>query len=105
MRRDEGELCGGIPTVDVRDERYEVNHCSETEEISNLVERWKDDGVGWNGREYQRQLIDQENKGRRLAAWSTAVITTVPKCTPVSGVSDLRPISVTPIYREWSSGW
>ena len=21
---DEGELCGGIPTVDVRDERYEV---------------------------------------------------------------------------------
>ena len=29
--RDEGELCGGIPTVDVRNERYEVNHCSETE--------------------------------------------------------------------------
>ena len=30
------------------------------------------------------------------AAWRTAVITPVPKCTPVSGVSDLRPISVTP---------
>ena len=30
---DEGELCGGIPTVDVRDERNEVNHYSETEEI------------------------------------------------------------------------
>ena len=29
------ELCGGIPTVDVRDERYEVNHCCETEEIPN----------------------------------------------------------------------
>ena len=31
--------------------------------------RWKDDGVGWSGREYQRQLIDQEDKGRRLVAW------------------------------------
>ena len=31
------------------------------------------------------------------AAWRTAVITPVPKCIPVSGVSDLRPISVTPI--------
>ena len=34
VRGDEGELCGGIPTVDVLDERYEVNHCSETEEQS-----------------------------------------------------------------------
>ena len=31
------------------------------------------------------------------AAWRAAVITPVPKCTPVSGVSDLRQISVTPI--------
>ena len=31
------------------------------------------------------------------AAWRTVVITPVPKCTPASGVSDLRPISVTPI--------
>ena len=31
----EGEMCGRIPTVDVRDERYEVNHCSETEEMPN----------------------------------------------------------------------
>ena len=31
------------------------------------------------------------------AAWRTVVITPVPKCTPVSGVNDLRPISVTPI--------
>ena len=61
---DEGELCGGTPTVDVRDDRYEVNHCSETEEIRT---RWKDDGVGWSGREYQKQLIYQEDKGRRLA--------------------------------------
>ena len=30
VRGDEGEMCGGIPTVDARDERYEVNHCSET---------------------------------------------------------------------------
>ena len=51
---------GGIPTVDVRDERYEVNHCSETEEMPNQVERrWS------SGREYQRQLIDQKDKGRR----------------------------------------
>ena len=35
----EGELCGGIPTVDVRHERYDVNHCSETEEMPNQVER------------------------------------------------------------------
>ena len=39
VRCDEEELCGGIPTVDVRDERYEVNHCSETEEMANQVER------------------------------------------------------------------
>ena len=36
---DEGELCGAIPTVDLQDERYEVNHCSETEEMPNQVER------------------------------------------------------------------
>ena len=35
IRVDEGELCEGIPTVDVRDERYEVNHCSETAKMSN----------------------------------------------------------------------
>ena len=41
VRADEGELCGGIPTVDVRDERYEVNHCSETEAMPNELEsRW-----------------------------------------------------------------
>ena len=31
------------------------------------------------------------------ATWRTAITTPVPKCTPVSGASDLRPISVTPI--------
>ena len=31
------------------------------------------------------------------SAWRTAVITPVPKCTPVGGVNNLRPISVTPI--------
>ena len=39
VRGDERELCEGITTVDVRDERYEVNHCSETEEMPNQVER------------------------------------------------------------------
>ena len=38
VRGDEGELCGGIPTGDVLDERYEVNHCSETDEMPNQVE-------------------------------------------------------------------
>ena len=42
------ELGGGIHTVDVRDERYEVCHCSETEEMPNQVEN---KGVGWNGRQ------------------------------------------------------
>ena len=32
-------MCAGVPTVDERDERYEVNHCNETEETSNQVER------------------------------------------------------------------
>ena len=39
VRGDEAALCGGISTADVRDERYEVNHCSETEEMPNQVER------------------------------------------------------------------
>ena len=39
VRGDEGKLCGVIPTVDVRDERYGVNQCSETEEMPNQVER------------------------------------------------------------------
>ena len=39
VRGDEGGLCGGIPTVDVRHERYEVNHCSETEKMPDQVER------------------------------------------------------------------
>ena len=50
MRGDEGELCGGIPTVDVRDERYEVNYCSETEEMPNQVKR------RWSRMEWSRVL-------------------------------------------------
>ena len=37
------------------------------------------------------------SRGVVPAAWRTAVVTPVPKCTSVGGVSDLRPISVTPI--------
>ena len=41
VRWAEAELCGVIPTVDVWDERYEVNHFGETEEMPNQVEkRW-----------------------------------------------------------------
>ena len=35
--------------------------------------------------------------GRVPSTWHTAVITPVPKCTPITGPWDLRPISVTPI--------
>ena len=66
VRGDEGELCEGISTVFVRDERYEVNHCSETEEMINQVER------RWSRMEWSRvskQLIDQADNGRRLVAW------------------------------------
>ena len=31
------------------------------------------------------------------SAWRTAAITPVSKCMPIKGLSDLRPISVTPI--------
>ena len=48
VRGDKGELCEGIPTVDVRDERYEVNHCNVTEEMPNQVER------GWSRMEWSR---------------------------------------------------
>ena len=32
-------MCGGIAKADVRDERYEVNHCSKTEKMPNQVDR------------------------------------------------------------------
>ena len=35
VRGEEGELCGGIATVVVQDERYDVNHCSEIEKMLN----------------------------------------------------------------------
>ena len=41
VRGDGGELCGRIPTVDVRVERYEVNHCSKTEEKQYVSKRAK----------------------------------------------------------------
>ena len=37
------------------------------------------------------------NEGAVPQAWKQAVITPVPKTTPVSSVKDLRPISVTPV--------
>ena len=39
LRGAEAELCGGITTEDVLDEIYELNHCSETDEMPNQVER------------------------------------------------------------------
>ena len=37
------------------------------------------------------------------SAGLTAVITPVPKCTPVGGVNNLRPISIMPILSAWWS--
>ena len=61
VRGDEGELCGGIPTVDVRDERYEVNHCSETEKIPNQVE------IRWSRMEWSRvsKAADRSRRQRQ----------------------------------------
>ena len=59
VRGDEGELYGGIPTVDVRDERYEVNDCSETEEMPNQVER------RWSRMEWSR-VLNAADRSRRL---------------------------------------
>ena len=58
---DEEELCGGISTVDVRDERYEVSHCSETEEIPNQVER------RWSRMEWSRvsKAADRSRRQRQ----------------------------------------
>ena len=35
--------------------------------------------------------------GVALSAWRTAVVTPVPKCTPVDSAGNLRPISITPM--------
>ena len=61
VRGDEGELCGEIHTVDVRDERYEVNHCRETEEVPNQVER------RWSGIERSRvsKAADRSRRQRQ----------------------------------------
>ena len=59
VRGDEGELYGGIPAVDVRDERYEVNHCSETEEMPNQVER------RWSRMEWSRESKTADRSRRQ----------------------------------------
>ena len=61
VREDEGELCRGIPTVDVGDDIYEVNHCRETEEIPNQVER------RWSRMEWSRvsRAADRSRRQRQ----------------------------------------
>ena len=53
VRGDEGELYGGIPTVDVWDERYELNH-----EMPNQVER------RWSRMEWSR-VSEAADRSRR----------------------------------------
>ena len=61
VRRDEGELYGGISTVDVRDERCKVNHCSEKEEMLNQVKRQ------WSRMEWSRvsKAADRSRRQRQ----------------------------------------
>ena len=61
VRGDEEELCGGIPTVDVRNERYEVNDYSETEKCQNQVER------RWSRMEWSRvsKAADRSRRQRQ----------------------------------------
>ena len=64
-----------------------------------------DDTPYWVWRDCAPELADVATKiidmsiGIRVvpASWRSAVITPVPKCTPVARLGDLRPISVTPI--------
>ena len=58
---DGGEQCGGIPRIHVRDERYEVNHCSDTEEMPNQVER------RWSRTEWSRvsKAADRSRRQRQ----------------------------------------
>ena len=60
VRCDEGELCGVISTVDVRVERYEVNHCSETEEMPKQVERQ------WSRMEWSRVSKAADRSRRQI---------------------------------------
>ena len=54
-------MCGGIPMGDVRDKRYEVNHCGETEEMTNQVER------RWSRMEWSRvsKAADRSRRQRQ----------------------------------------
>ena len=58
---DEAELCGEIPTVDVRNDRYEVNHCSKTEKMLNQV------GRRWSRMEWSRvsKAADRSRRQRQ----------------------------------------
>ena len=74
VSEDEGEMCGEITTADARNERYEVNHCSETEEMPNLVERrwsrmeWSK--VSWAAERSRRQRQETCCIQKALKRWS-----------------------------------
>ena len=38
-------MCGWMAMADMRDERYEVNHCNERDELPNQVQTIKQDEV------------------------------------------------------------
>ena len=53
-----------VAMADVRDERYEVNHCSEREKMPNQVDR-RSSRMEWSR---ISKAADQEGKGKRLSA-------------------------------------
>ena len=66
VRGDVGEVCGGISKANVRDQRYEVNHCSETEKMPKQVER------RWSRMKWSRvsKAADRSRRQRQeIVAW------------------------------------
>ena len=61
VKWDEGEMCGGMATADVQDERYKLNHCSQREEMPIQVER------RWSRMEWSRvsKTADRSSRQRQ----------------------------------------
>ena len=65
VRGDEGEMCGEMAMADVRDERYEVNYCSEREKLPNQVDI-RSSRLEWS--RVSKAADRSRSKGKRLGA-------------------------------------
>ena len=61
VRVNEEEMCGEMAMADVREQRYEMNHCSEREDLPNQVER------RWSRMEWSRvsKAADRSRRQRQ----------------------------------------